>query len=36
MQRKLKIAEAKSLDDTRATHYPKMQPLEAVYAYGVS
>jgi hypothetical protein len=30
------IAEANSLDDTRATPCPKMQPLEAVYAYGAS
>jgi hypothetical protein len=30
------IAEAKSLDDIRATHCPKMEPLEAIYAYGVS
>jgi hypothetical protein len=30
------IVEAKSLDDTRAAPCPKMQPLEAVYAYGAS
>jgi hypothetical protein len=30
------IAEMKSLDDTRATPCPKMQPLEEVYAYGLS
>jgi hypothetical protein len=28
--------EAKSLDDTRATHCPKMSPLEAVFAYDIS
>jgi hypothetical protein len=32
----MKIAEAKYLDDKRVTPYPKMSPLEAVYAYGVS
>jgi hypothetical protein len=30
------IAEVKSLNETRATPYPKMQPVEVVYAYGVS
>jgi hypothetical protein len=30
------IAKSKSLDDTRATPYPKMPPSEAVYTYGVS
>jgi hypothetical protein len=30
------IAEAKSLNDTRATPYPKMPPSEALYVYGVS
>jgi hypothetical protein len=30
------IVEGKPLDDTRATPCPKMQALEAVYAYGVS
>jgi hypothetical protein len=30
------IAEVESLDDTGATSFPKMQPIEAVYTYGVS
>jgi hypothetical protein len=30
------IEEVKSLNDIRATPYHKMQPLEAVYFYGVS
>jgi hypothetical protein len=32
----MKIAEAKYLDDKRATPYPKMPPLEVIYVYGVS
>jgi hypothetical protein len=30
------IAEVNSVDDKRETRCPKMPPLEAVYAYGVS
>jgi hypothetical protein len=30
------IVEAKSIDDTRATHCPKMSSLEVVFAYDIS